>query len=228
MGQLTTGVQHASRNPVFAAIKKCRRRRVLAILLDRSSPVTEEDLITHLASAEQGKPLVDVVAEYVQQLRIDLAHVQLPVLEDAGLVERDEENATVTTTNHPAFRDPMLAYIVETEADGWDDVLASLANERRRLTLRVLKDRDVPMARADLAREIAAYEIDEEADPETVADLLASLHHVHLPKLEDAGLVEYDTADGTVAYVGHPALNEDWLDFRARDAPRAILATAEQ
>lgn len=229
MGQPTTGGRHPSRNPVFAAIKERRRRRVLAILLDRASPVAEEDLAVHLAAAEQGKSQAEVTAEDVQPLRIDLAHVQLPTLEDAGLVERDEEDATVTTTNNPAVRDPMLAYIVETEVDGWDDVLASLASERRRIALSVLEDRDVPMARADLAREIATRETDEEPDPEpgTVADLLISLQHVHLPKLEAAGLVEYDTTDGTVAYVGHPALDEDWFDFQTRDAPPAVLATAE-
>lgn len=230
MGQPANGMRRASRNPVFAAIKERRRRRVLAILLDRESPVAEEDLAIHLAAAEQGQPLVDAVAEDVQSLRIDLAHVQLPALDDAGLVERDEADATVTTTNHPAFQDPMFASVVETEANGWDDVLASLASERRQIALSELEDRDVPMARADLACEIAACETDEGADPdsETVADLLASLHHVHLPKLDDAGLVEYDTADGTVAYVGHPALDEDWLASHVRDVPCPILMACEQ
>jgi DNA-binding transcriptional ArsR family regulator len=230
MGQLATGMRQAYRNPVFAAITERRRRRILDILLDRTSPVAEEDLAIHLAAAEQGKPLLDIVAEDVQSLEIDLAHVQLPALERAGLVVWDEEEATVTTTDHPAFQDPKFVCIVETEADGWDDVLASLTSKRRRITLSVLKGWDVPMVNADLAREIATCETDGEGDPdsETVADLHASLHQVHLPKLDDAGLVEYDTVDGTVAYVGHPALNEEWLDFHARGTPRAILTAAEQ
>ena len=41
---------------------------------------------------------------------------------------------------------------------------------------------------------------------EDASDLAVALHHVHLPKLDDAGLVDYDARDHLVRYSGseHP------------------------
>lgn len=41
--------------------------------------------------------------------------------------------------------------------------------------------------------------------------LHSSLHHTHLPKLDDAEVVEYDPSDGTVQYRGDPLI-EQWVD----------------
>jgi hypothetical protein len=41
--------------------------------------------------------------------------------------------------------------------------------------------------------------------------LRSSLHHTHLPKLDDAEVVEYDADDGTVQYRGDPHI-EQWVD----------------
>ncbi|SFS10760.1 hypothetical protein SAMN05216559_3800 [Halomicrobium zhouii] len=41
--------------------------------------------------------------------------------------------------------------------------------------------------------------------------LRSSLHHTHLPKLDDAEVVEYDPDDGTVQYRGDPHI-EQWVD----------------
>lgn len=38
-----------------------------------------------------------------------------------------------------------------------------------------------------------------------------SLHHAHLPKLESAGVVDYDSQEQTVEYLGSPSI-ERWLD----------------
>jgi hypothetical protein len=49
------------------------------------------------------------------------------------------------------------------------------------------------------------------SESQTVADVRATLHHNHLPQLDDAGLVDHDPADGTVAYQGHPDLPTEWI-----------------
>lgn len=43
-----------------------------------------------------------------------------------------------------------------------------------------------------------------------------ALHHVHLPKLDDAGVIEYDPDDGEVRYLGDPLLS-DLLEWGRRE-----------
>lgn len=42
--------------------------------------------------------------------------------------------------------------------------------------------------------------------------LVMRLHHHHLPRLEDAGVLEYDTRSGMIRYRGDPGLHE-WLEY---------------
>lgn len=90
-----------------------------------------------------------------------------------------------------------------------DDVTASfelVADPRRRIALRVLSVADVPVAIADLAIEIARRECedsDAEVDPERADRIRTALWHVHLPKLLQAGVVEFDPVRETVA-LGDP------------------------
>ena len=68
-----------------------------------------------------------------------------------------------------------------------------LAAERRRRVLAVLEDRSAPVTLEELAVEVAARETGLECPPgDTVTEVTTSLHHVHLPKLADYGVVEYD------------------------------------
>ena len=71
-----------------------------------------------------------------------------------------------------------------------------LRNDRRRRALRALREANEAMALGELAAETVAR--DEGVAPGAVsADrrerIAASLHHCHLPKLEDASVVEYDS-----------------------------------
>ncbi|WP_435347330.1 DUF7344 domain-containing protein [Haloarchaeobius sp. HRN-SO-5] len=69
-----------------------------------------------------------------------------------------------------------------------DDRHRVLANERRRVVLEVLVDWRTPMKLEDLATEVASRE----RQSGTVDDVKISLHHAHLPLLDDVGAVEYD------------------------------------
>lgn len=225
-------------NRVLGSLADRRRRNLLGILLDHASPVAERELAVRLVTEEQGTSATEVTHEAAQTVRTDLSHVHLPALEDANLVEWDRDEATATTTDHPALQDPNLQRIIETEAAGWDAVVTTLADSRRRTVLSVLADRDGPLSRSELARAVVARGSDRdqprvEGDQPRVEggqpderEVLVSLSHVHLPKLADAGLVKYDAHAGTATYVGHPELEEEWLAIAPDEPPRTVLPGA--
>ena len=80
------------------------------------------------------------------------------------------------------------------------------------------------MAREDLAAAVRLQEAggDEqgancESPADTSTDILASLHHTHMPKFEEAGLVTYNADKGTAAFEGHPALETEWFEMELLD-----------
>lgn len=95
-----------------------------------------------------------------------------------------------------------------------DDRVDAFAHELRRKTVRVLQGADGPVSLGHLAAELTYRR---QADAETVpADperITRQLHHVHLPKLADVGLVTYAYGDGRnrVTVIGSP----DADDLRA-------------
>lgn len=71
---------------------------------------------------------------------------------------------------------------------------------RRRLALEYLSARDSSIVLDELAVVVAARESERIADDRAaIDDVAAALHHVHLPKLADDGLVEYDAERRVVA-----------------------------
>ncbi len=81
------------------------------------------------------------------------------------------------------------------------DVYDALSNERRRRVLSMLSEETTPLDVAELAHVVATAETADQPHgtlDDHVTRVHTSLHHVHLPKLADLGLVEYDPATGTV------------------------------
>ncbi|PSP75123.1 hypothetical protein BRC81_16730 [Halobacteriales archaeon QS_1_68_20] len=221
MIEITEAGTDRSRNAVFRALADERRRAVLRVL-DRVTRAGPTDLATHVIAEENDVPLVDVTRQAAERVQADLEHVHLPTLVDAGLVTR--EDGVVVGTQHPALQDPKIEAMIETDAPDWDAVLDALTDERRRIVLTALYRAGEPTTPTELAAEVAA-KVGDEASVEAVH---RNLHHVHLPKLAAAGLVEYDPDAGTVAYIGHPDLDEEWLVAGVDDTPRAILSMAKR
>lgn len=70
-----------------------------------------------------------------------------------------------------------------------------LSSHRRRLMLRVVQAHDEELTLADLAEEVAVREFDRDIaaiSPETVTEVYTTLYHDHMPRLVDAGLIEYE------------------------------------
>ena len=95
-----------------------------------------------------------------------------------------------------------------------------LSRSRRRYTLYRLHEAPKPVALADLAEDVADWEVDEtgsEIDPETVKDVYMSLYHNHVSKLADADLVRYDQERDEVELLEFP-------ESVASDGPARLLA----
>ena len=193
---------------VFEAMAHSTRREILRLLLVRDAPVTDQELAAHLATVERHPTRRGAAAER-DTARTDLVHTHLPTLADVGLIARNRDETIVDTAPHPAFDDPRFRLLLDAEVDGLDNALSNLAVKRRRVLLTVLRDMRTSMTRRDLAREILrSNETESEPDRNAVDSLIASLYHVHLPALDDAGFVEYDHETGRATYSSHPALEE--------------------
>lgn len=81
-------------------------------------------------------------------------------------------------------------------------VFELLANEYRRALLRSLVRTDGNVARVpDLRDALKSRARDERTSPNALS---IELHHHHLPKLEHAGIIEYDARSKMVRYRGDP------------------------
>lgn len=72
-----------------------------------------------------------------------------------------------------------------------------LASERRRTLLAVLAERKTPLS----VQELAGAMVDRETgghDLDVQDEILLTLHHVHLPMLDDKEIVDYDAAEQRV------------------------------
>jgi len=97
-----------------------------------------------------------------------------------------------------------------------------LSKARRRFVLAYLDATEPPVTVETLATAIADWEAEGDGPPSTEVyeAVECSLHHVHLPKLSDAGVVAYDRDALVVTDWYHPILGEAWVT----DGPPVALA----
>ena len=98
-------------------------------------------------------------------------------------------------------------------SDRLDELFSVLSNRRRRRVLYSLVDGEESVVEcSQLVRRLADGPATIGAsDDSSEAAVARDLHHVHLPRLEDAGIVEYDRRQGTVRFDGLP-FREEWLE----------------
>lgn len=81
-----------------------------------------------------------------------------------------------------------------------------LASEGRRAIFDFLEERPLPIELEEMAAKLAENGIETETlERETVEQVAISLHHTHLPKMNDFGVIDYDPAAGRVEAVRTPA-----------------------
>ena len=82
-----------------------------------------------------------------------------------------------------------------------DDAFEMLSNRRRRYALQFLSDTTGPTSLSDLAEQVAAWENETSLDSISASErktVYTSLQQFHLPKMADAGVIEFDRRAGDV------------------------------
>lgn len=87
-----------------------------------------------------------------------------------------------------------------------DDRHEILAAEERRLALDILWEERAGIGLEELAAAIVTRKADvETADADSVKQIATVLHHMHLPKMADVGIIHYDTETHVIEVTGSPA-----------------------
>ena len=86
------------------------------------------------------------------------------------------------------------------------EIFDVLQNERRRYTLQYLRKHDGPVQLGDLASHVAAQEYDCPNTEVTSAQrkrVYTTLQQSHLPRMHEAGIIDYDDENGTISRTDH-------------------------
>lgn len=108
-----------------------------------------------------------------------------------------------------------------------DEVYDILSNARRRFVIYFLRDRGEPVQLSELSDRVAAWENEvpiEDLTDQQVKRVYVSLYQTHIPKLEDTGIVEYDSDSGVVRLTSQVSALDEYLPAEeGREIPwRAI------
>lgn len=217
MSQCMTTMDDLSKDEIYRCLGDHRRRRLLAVVADRPSPVPVDDLAARLADDPRGESSLDR-----RSVLIDLRHAQLPTLDDAGLIEWDRDAATVALATD-ALDDPAFQTHLEHLESSWDPIVSALAHRDRRRILSIVAGRRTPIGRDRLARTLADRA--GEHDPSTTDRIATALAHTHLPTLVDAGLLAAVDEDGGTRFRVDPDFDERLRgECPTSRLPRPVLA----
>lgn len=101
-----------------------------------------------------------------------------------------------------------------------DVVFDILSSPRRRYVLYLLRDAGEPVELTTLAEHVAAWENDVEIDDITEQErkrVYVSLYQTHIPRLDEAGVVEYDKETGLVSLAGEAREIDRYLETSQED-----------
>ena len=104
-----------------------------------------------------------------------------------------------------------------TPEESLDGLLEVLANERRRRILYYLDGKDDEVATfTELIDYVTVHEADS-VDDLASDEVAVALYHTHIPRLEEAGLIEYDARSRTIRYREDPRMKPYLRKAREQD-----------
>ena len=185
---------------VASILGDIRYRRILSILLDRSQPVPSRELSVQLAAWETDVPPAEVPDTKRESVRTELEHRYLPKLERVGWVGCTPDGLTATAPRPAPATVLSLPPLHEPAHPHWEPISTLLERPCRIPVTALLADRAQPVPLEQLAEGLCEYEPGSwEHSLPARQQLCTQLYHVDLPKLAAVGLVEFDSAERTVA-----------------------------
>ncbi|MDF9747858.1 DUF7344 domain-containing protein [Natrinema salsiterrestre] len=100
-----------------------------------------------------------------------------------------------------------------------DEIIRLLADTTNRAVLTALNDAAREMTVTELAERLVSGDtILRSSNYESeLEQTVISLHHDHLPRLDEAGLIEYDTDNNVVSYGNYSSVDAEWMDLEILD-----------
>lgn len=184
----------------FGTLTDETRQRIVRILHDKSGFVSEETLAEQLLAANEESNSEETTSDAMRTLQIRLHHIHLPKLADCGLVEWDKDAQTVATIDQSVYVNSQIEELLS--SDNEHSAVSALTGDRLREGLQIIRSASQPIMRETLAYELASNEANGQPTENRIEDISVQLHHRHLPKLEAAGLVEYNSDGASVEYCG--------------------------
>ena len=118
------------------------------------------------------------------------------------------------STLHPGIQG--RSYMESTDTSLSQDVVFELlSSPRRRYILYYLRTVDEPIQLTTLAEQVAAWENETDVDSITEQErkrVYVSLYQTHVPRLDEAGVIEYDSDSGLVSLAGEATEIDVYLD----------------
>lgn len=190
---------------VFEILRNGRRRVVVDELASRGGRTGLATVADAVARRETGRDGASLSDNDRKRVYVSLYQVHVPKLADFGLVDYDQESGTLGLTDDGerlATLARTLNHRLATDVAVSPDLVFELVRSpRQRRVLRVLSGTTDSMATDELATRVASVE--EDVPPDEVTNrqrkrVYVALYQTHLPKLADAGVVDYDREGGTV------------------------------
>jgi hypothetical protein len=115
--------------------------------------------------------------------------------------------------------------------DTGDNLVRLVSDPRNGAVLTVLNDADRPLEVHELAERLVSHDgvaFGSSRREDGLEGVRISLHHNQLPKLADAGLVEYDHDECVATYRDPAAADAEWLNAASTDELLARFRTASE
>lgn len=189
-------------------------RRAVLESLCASTESSLEELAERVVAERRDVEPAAVPSDARESALVSLYHNHLQQLSEADLVDLDQSGDIATVTLASSVDEARIRELIDAGAGCWETLGILLGDPRRERVASLLASADdAALPLGDLARAIAALERGEAgAPPETaVESTRVSLHHVHLPKLSNVGVVEYDPEAAEVSLQELPDAYENVL-----------------
>lgn len=183
-----------------SVLPESRQRRVLSLLLEESGSLSVRDIAVQLAARSADASPSAVPEPDVREIAADLHHRCLPKLETQGLIERLSTGRVAPGRRLTGEVDVTPPALAASAIPSWEALAELFGDPRRRCVASIVAERRRPVGLEELADELTSGErsVSTPGGDED-SEVPVALHHVDLPRLDDVGLIDYDSTDRTAA-----------------------------